>query len=179
MVAEQFHITVDEAAAVVVAAVGIYLAFLLLVRVLGARSLTGMSAFDLAAVVGLGAIIGRTPLLAEPRLVVGALALVTFFVTQGILGFLRSRPALTRLLTPRPVLLVHRGERLEANLRRSHVSEAELRSAVRAAGLPGLAQVGGMVLEPTGRLSVLSVSAVEDEWLMADVDVPERDPLEA
>lgn len=177
MVADQFRITPDEAAAVVVAAVGIYLAFLLLVRVLGARSLTGMSAFDLAAVVGLGAIIGRTPLLAEPRLVIGALALATFFVTQGVLGFLRSRPALTRLLTPRPVLLVHRGERLDANLRRSHVSEAELRSAVRAAGLPGLAQVGGMVLEPNGRLSVLSVSAVEDEWLMADVDVPVRDDV--
>ena len=68
-------ITPTEAAAVATGTVGMYLAMLLLVRVLGQRVLSGMSSFDLVAVIAFGSIIGRASLGDYPVLGSGIVAL--------------------------------------------------------------------------------------------------------
>ncbi|GAB6987779.1 hypothetical protein JCM10369A_43050 [Nocardioides pyridinolyticus] len=95
---EQFEIGADTGITVVLTTVGIYLTFIVLVRLTGPRSLTGTSSFDVACVhrglrrrhrahgVARGA----------PTLVIGVLALLTFFVLQG--GPRRAPP----LLADRP-----------------------------------------------------------------------------
>ena len=59
------------ALAVVASAVGIYLAFLLMVRVLGQRVLSRLSTFDAVVVVMLGAVAGRAVLGDTPTLAAG------------------------------------------------------------------------------------------------------------
>jgi uncharacterized membrane protein YcaP (DUF421 family) len=65
--------------AVVLSAVGIYLAFLLMVRLLGQRVLSRLSTFDAVVAVMLGAVAGRAVLGDTPTLAAGVLALGTLF----------------------------------------------------------------------------------------------------
>lgn len=170
---EEFQLPAEVALTVVVATVGIYLAFVVLLRVTGPRALAGTSSFDLACVVALGAILGRTVLLAEPTLAIGVVALASFLAMQALLGTLRKHPVLFDLMSRRPVLLVLDGEILGDNMRRAHVVEDELRQVIRRAGAAALADVRCVVLERNGTLSVIR-SGELDPWLVADLDVPRR-----
>jgi uncharacterized membrane protein YcaP (DUF421 family) len=166
---EQFEMSGSTALTVVVTTVGIYLTFIVLVRVMGSRVLTGTSSFDLACVVAFGAILGRTVLLADPTLAIGVVALTTFVLMQAALGLLRQSPALYRWLNHPPVLLVADGQLLVANMRRAHVVEDEVRQAARRAGVRSLEEVRCIVLERNGALSVVRSDRAVDPWLLADV----------
>lgn len=167
--AEQFEISATTAATVVVTTVGIYMAFIVLVRVMGSRVLTGTSSFDLACVVAFGAILGRTVLLADPTLAIGVVALSTFVAMQALLGLLRQSPTLYRWLNSPPVLLVADGKLLTDNMRRAHVVEDEVRQAARRAGARTLGEVQCVVLERNGALSVVRSGQPVDSWLLEDV----------
>lgn len=167
---ELFHIEGDTAVTVVMSTVGIYLVFIALVRVTGPRSLTGTSTFDVACVVAFGAVIGRTPLLAKPTLLIGALALATFFVLQGTLGWLRRFSFLDRLVNGAgPIVLVRDGV-MQAERLPAHVTEDDLRQALRHAGLRSLDDAAYVVLERNGTHSVIAAGQSLDPWLVADLD---------
>ena len=165
----------------VAATVVIYLTLFSLVRVLGTRTLANLSTFDFACMVAVGAVVGRTAVLGHPNLLTGVVALVTLFALQGLFGLARARERGSRLVTPRPVVIVRDGVVDLAAMRRVRITEDELRFAVRRAGLPGLAAVGLVVLEQNGTLSVLRTGERE-AWLEADLSadaeaverVPER-----
>ena len=165
----------------VAATVVIYLTLFSLVRVLGTRTLANLSTFDFACMVAVGAVVGRTAVLGHPSLLTGVVALVTLFALQGLFGLARARERGSRLVTPRPVVIVRDGVVDLAAMRRVRITEDELRFAVRRAGLPGLAAVGLVVLEQNGTLSVVRTGERE-AWLEADLSadaeaverVPER-----
>lgn len=150
------------------ATTAIYLTFVLLIRVLGTRTLANLSTFDFACMVAVGAVIGRTAVLAHPNLLTGVVALITLFALQGTLGFIRARERGNRWVNPRPVVLARDGVIDHDALRRVHLVEDELRFAVRRAGLPGLAAIGLVVLEANGTISVVRASH-RDEWIEADL----------
>lgn len=161
--------TWTELATVVVTTVGIYLAFIALVGIVGQRSLSHMSSFDFACVVALGAVLGRTVLLSEPSLLIGVTALATFLGMQTLLGSLRRRRGLDRWINRSPVLLVRDGELWHANMRRAHVVEDEIRQRLRIAGVRRLDEVAAVVIERNGSVSVLRAGAEIDPWLLSDV----------
>jgi uncharacterized membrane protein YcaP (DUF421 family) len=169
MISDQFTISTQEALAVIIAAAGIYLVFLALVRFLGARTLTSLSLVDFAAIVAVGAIIGRTTLLQQPRLITGVLALAVLFALQWVFGRLREIPALDRFLSAQPVVLVSDGALVHAAMRKAHVTENELRHAARVAGVSSLADVAYMVVEPNGVITVIRADREFDDWLIADL----------
>jgi uncharacterized membrane protein YcaP (DUF421 family) len=165
----QLGATWTVAAGVVMAAFGIYLTFIVLVRLFGQRSLASMSSFDFGCAVALGAVIGRTVLLANPSLVSGMVALVTLFGIQGALGWLRQYRLADRLMNRSPVLLMAGEQMVAQNMRRAHISEDELRQRLRLAGITRLEQVGCAVLERNGQISVLRRGAELDPWLLLDL----------
>jgi uncharacterized membrane protein YcaP (DUF421 family) len=169
-VSEQFQISGHTALTVVVTTVCIYLAFILLVRLVGSRALTSTSTFDFACIVAFGSILGRTVLLTDPTLAIGVVALATFLAAQGVMGLARQRPALDRWLNRAPVLLVADGALIRDNMRRAHVVDDEIRQAVRRAGARSLAEVRCVVLERNGALSVVRGEQPLDAWLLTDVD---------
>jgi uncharacterized membrane protein YcaP (DUF421 family) len=69
-------------------------------------------------------------------------------------------PWARRLVTGEPTLLLYRGEILRHALRRSRVTEAELRAALRNAGVGAVADATAVVLETEGSLSLVE-SATE------------------
>lgn len=152
----------------VAATVAIYLALFSLVRILGTRTLANLSTFDFACMVAVGAVVGRTAVLSHPNLLTGVVALITLFTLQGVFGFVRARERGSRLVNPRPVVVVRDGELDVVAMRRVRITEDELRFAVRRAGLPGLADVGLVVLEQNGTLSVVRAGERE-AWLEADL----------
>jgi uncharacterized membrane protein YcaP (DUF421 family) len=161
---------------VVVATVGIYLAFLVLLRLVGQRSLAAMSASDIACVVAVGAVVGRTTLLAVPTLATGLIALVTLFLAQWLVRIARRCRPIALLLDREPVLLVVDGRVLDDAVRRVRISDDELRQSLRLAGLSRMEQVGRLVLERNGQISVLRRDDDLDPRIVADVPgaLPER-----
>jgi uncharacterized membrane protein YcaP (DUF421 family) len=168
-VSEQFRISAETALTVVVTTVAVYLAFIVLVRLVGPRSLTSLASFDFAAVVALGAVIGRAVLLEKPTLMIGLVALATLFSMQALLGQLRQSRRIDRLIHRRPTMLVGNGVLLHGRMRSCHVVEDEVRQAVRRAGARSLDEVACVVLERNGTVSVVLAGAPVDPWLLADV----------
>ena len=92
---------------------GIYLSFVVLLRVVGQRLVSGLGAFDLAAAMAMGALVGRVILGHTPVLAAGVLGLVTLAALQTLVGRFRDTPLGSRLITPAPVLLMADGELLD------------------------------------------------------------------
>lgn len=166
---EQFQISPETAATVVVSTVCIYLAFIVLVRLVGPRSLSSLSSFDFACAVALGAVLGRTVLLADPTLMIGIVALLSFFAMQGLLGALRQSRRLDRWINRPPLMLVDDGALLRDNMRKAHIVEDEIRYALRCHGARNLQNVRCVVLERNGSLTVITSSDGLDPWLLEDV----------
>lgn len=166
---ELLWLTPLEALAVVLATAGMYVAMVVLVRVLGQRMMAGMSSFDLAAVIAFGAVIGRAALGEVPRLGGGLVALGTLVILQATAGLLRSLPFGKRLVTNHPILLMADGAIDEQLLRRSHVTPAELQGALRRAGIRHHDEVAAAVHEPTGQISVLRRGQPIDPLLLSGV----------
>jgi hypothetical protein len=143
------------AVAVVISTVAIYVVFLVLVRLAGQRSLAAMSNYDVACAIALGAVVGRTTLLAEPTLGTGVIALVTLFAAQRLLGLAERHPLYGALFDRAPVLLMVGGEMRRAELRRARadwdidgVRDDVREYVVEHRGDPG----GVLVLDDTGFL---------------------------
>jgi uncharacterized membrane protein YcaP (DUF421 family) len=160
-----------------------YLAFVVLVRTVGQRSLAAMASFDLALVVTVGSVVGRTSLLRDPSLLQGIIAITTLFAMQGLLGTLRENHRVDRLLNSPPLLLVAEQQILRANLARAHILESELRQRIRLAGVGSVAEVRFAILERNGAISVIRSGTPVAADMLDDVvgheafisDHPERE----
>lgn len=172
--AELLGITWFEGAAVALATVGMYVVLVVLVRVLGQRMLSGMSSYDLAAVIAFGGIIARAALGESPRLGGGIVALVTLVALQALSGVIRRSPFGARLVVNRPVLIMAGPEVIAKNMSRCHVTYPELYSRLRQSGVSHPDQVGAVVFEPSGMLSVVRAGQPVDPDLFGDVVGAER-----
>ncbi len=166
---ELLWISPTEALAVVLGTIGMYLAMVVLVRVLGQRVLSGMSSFDLVAVIAFGSIIGRTALGETPRLAGGLVALVTLLLMQGAVGLVRRTRRGALAVSGRPVLLMAGSHVVARHMRRCHVRPAELQSRLRQAGIRHPREVAAVIFEPTGTVSVLSRGERIDPMLLSGV----------
>jgi uncharacterized membrane protein YcaP (DUF421 family) len=85
-----------DAVSVVLSAIGVYLAFVILIRIVGQRALAAMSSFDFAATIAVGAIMGRAVLGYTPTLGAGVLGMATLFSLQSAFGRVRWNRRLDR-----------------------------------------------------------------------------------
>ena len=171
-----YGLTWADALRVVISAIALYAAVLLVIRVLGQRTLASMSSFDMAAIIALGAVIGRAILGYTPTLAAGLLGLVTLLALQAITGQIRRLRRGAQLVNSRPVLLMAGQEMLRDNLARSHVVEEEVRAKLRLAGIRHPSEVACVVLESTGQISVLRRGQPIDPALLDGVAGAERMP---
>ncbi|GAA1643554.1 DUF421 domain-containing protein [Georgenia ruanii] len=166
------------ALAVVLATTVLYLAFIALTRLLGSRVLASLSSFDLLVVIVLGAILGRATMGDSPTLAGGLVALVTLLTLEALIGQLRKQPRWERFVANQPAVLMAGTQILHGQLRRQRITEAELRSRLRQAGIRSDAEVAAVVLEPSGTLSVLRRGEPLDRSMLAGVRGAERIPPE-
>lgn len=143
---------------VLIATVAIYLIVVLYTRLAGPRSMATMSSFDFAASVAIGSTVATVANLGTP-LAHGLVTLAVLYLAQLVMAQLRRNLKLGRALDNQPILLMDGEEILKDHLRTARVTEPELWSQLRRAGVSRLDQVLAVVMETTGDISVIKAES--------------------
>jgi uncharacterized membrane protein YcaP (DUF421 family) len=137
-----------------------YVYLILIVRVMGKRTLSKMNAFDWVVTVALGSMVANIFLSQDVALAEGAVGMGLIIILQYIITWLSVRvPKFAKLIKAQPVLLYYHGEFFQDTMKRERVLEAEVQAAVRAQGMADMEDVLGVVLETDGSFTVLSESS--------------------
>ncbi|MFC7402121.1 DUF421 domain-containing protein [Citricoccus sp. GCM10030269] len=147
----------------------VYLVFLTLVRLFGARILTGVTSADAVVVTMFGAVAGRVIIGHPPTLAAGLIGLVTLVLMEAAFGAVESTFKGRRTFGVPPTVVLAKGRPLPVACRRTHTSEADLRAAIRQSGAAGFDQVECVILESSGRLSVIRRGQEVDAGLLTGV----------
>lgn len=166
---EQLTVEPARIPVVVIAAIGAYVSFLALVKIFGTRVLSRMTAFDAVVVVMFGAVAGRVIIGHPPTLVAGIIGLATLMLMEATFGSFRKMRSIRRIFDTRPEIVFVHGAVVEKALKKTHLSRSDIRLAVRRAGIPRLADVQCIILEPTGDLSVFRAGVPIDPRLLRGV----------
>ncbi len=140
---------------------------LVLVRVIGLRSFSKMTAFDFVTTVAMGSLLAAAATASTwSGFFQAVLAMAFLLVVQWALALARIRSRrLRNLIANTPVLLMENGVFCEAALRQSRVAREDVLAKIRSANALELAEVRAVILENTGDISVLHGGAVDEEVL--------------
>ena len=147
-----------------------YAALVVCLRVSGKRTLAQLNVFDFVVTVALGSTLATVLLSTDVAWAEGATAFALLAGLQLLVAWVSSRrPRVRGVFTAEPALLLAQGRIRQDAMRRNRLTESELRQAVRMQGGGDLSQVGAVVLETNGKLSVITASAYGDGSALADV----------
>ena len=166
---EQLAIDPARIPIVMLAALAIYVFFLILVRLFGVRIMTKMNAFDAVVLIMFGAVAGRVVIGHPPTLAAGAIGLFTLMLLEAIFGAARNSATMSRVFDEIPQAVFAEGAYLDEQLRRTHVSRDDLRMIMRRAGVANPAEVQLIILEPTGDMTVYKAGTAIDPELLRGV----------
>ncbi len=159
---------------VIVSAIAIYLVFLLLIRLFGARVLSGLTGFDVVVGIMLGAVAGRVIIGDPPTLTAGIIGLVTLLCCEALFGLIRKNIGVRKAVNAQPTVVLAHGQPQEDLMRKTHVSREDIMGSLRRAGIPGPELVLCIVLESTGSLSIFRRGADLDPVVLEGVLGAER-----
>lgn len=163
----------ETLARILIVGVLAYASMVICLRWSGKRTLSKMNAFDLIVTVSLGSILASILLNKGLALAEGVFAFILLISLQFVVTWLSVRvPLIRRLVTGEPQLLFDQGKFLPAAMRRARVTEGEVRSAVRSAGLYDLTVVEAVVLETDGSFSVIKSGCETGQSSLDDVRSP-------
>ncbi len=147
---------------VVVTTLG-YVWLVFLVSRTGPRTLATMSPFDFVITVTIGSAFGRVITAQEVALPEVVIAFAVLIALQWGAAIARNRRVwLARALDAEPVLLYHRGELVEAAMRRHRLTENDLVGAALQNGMGSLESVEAIVLQPDGGFAVITTDGAGD-----------------
>ncbi|MEV8253365.1 YetF domain-containing protein [Rhodoglobus sp. NPDC076762] len=153
----------------VVGAAG-YATLLIVLRISGKRTLAQLNVFDFVVTVALGSIFATLLLNTNVSWSEGVAAFAVIATLQFVVAGVASRwPTARKLVTSSPILLLHDGEMRHDALRRSRLTESEVRQAIRESGAGDVSGVSSVVLETNGKLSVIPRDKYGDGSALADV----------
>lgn len=145
-----------EIYAYLVRPVAIYLAALVLVRLMGKRALGQLSLFDLVVMAGIGDIIVVVGLERRASIADGLVILGILGSLEILLSLLTFRwPWTAKLLEGRPTVLVRDGRLMSDNMGREHINRLDLQQELRKHGIDDPKQVKEATLEVSGKVSVI------------------------
>ena len=151
------HLTTAQEAA---RAVLIFVYGFILLRLIGPRLFGRWSAVDYVITIMVGSALARAMTGSAP-LVGTMVAAAVMAVLHLILAYgVAHSPTLARVLEGKEVTLIQAGAIDHRARKRELISEADLREGLRQEGIDGEAHAGNvkaMVLEPSGKLSVVKV----------------------
>ena len=137
-----------------------YASLVLLLRVSGKRTLAKLNAFDLVVTVALGSTLASVLLSKTVALLEGVTGMLVLVGLQYVVAFLCVRfKGVSDLMKSEPSLLLRNGQFLGGVLRQQRVTQAEVLSALRSAGVAEPADAAAVILETDGSLSVIKSGA--------------------
>jgi uncharacterized membrane protein YcaP (DUF421 family) len=136
-----------------------YVALIILLRISGKRTLAKFNAFDFVVTVAIGSTLATILLNNSIALAEGILALALLIGLQYAISWLSVRSSgFQSLIKSEPTLLVHRGRFLEGALRSQRLTRDEVLAALRSDGHSRIEDVGAIVLETDGTISIITGS---------------------
>ena len=136
-------------------AVAVYGLMLIVVRVLGKRTIGNFSAFDLIVALMLGEVVDEI-IYADVRFIQGTVAIVTL----GAIAYADSLLSywdhgMEAVLEGKPTIVVKRGEFDRKGMRQERMNEKDVLGALRTQGIRDMREVEYAVVEHDGTVSVV------------------------
>lgn len=129
-----------------------------------------MSSFDFAITIAFGSIVASTLLTKNPPLFAGAFGLAALFGIQYLVSNSRRFSAAAERLVDNVPIVVMEGEKvLSDHLDETRLTEEDLKSKLRLAGVTSRQQVLAVILETTGDVSVIKKSDDISPWLFEGI----------
>jgi uncharacterized membrane protein YcaP (DUF421 family) len=141
----------------------VYIALLLMFRLVSKRELASATLFDFLIILLISNVV-QNAIIGEDNSVLGALAgAVTLVAFTALLNRVEdTRHKVREFLEGNPVLLVHEGVVFEDAIAREAVTRHDLFTSIRKAGIVRLADVDLAILELDGTISIIRSDDVKD-----------------
>jgi uncharacterized membrane protein YcaP (DUF421 family) len=141
---------------IAIRAIVLYLVIVLLMRVMGRRELSSLSAVDLVMLIVLGDAI-QQGLTQDDYSVTGALIAVTTIGAMQVLTSyvsFRSRNA-RKVLEGQPIVIIQDGKLIDGNLNRERMTADEVAEEMRQQQIASFDDVQWAIIENNGRISFI------------------------
>jgi uncharacterized membrane protein YcaP (DUF421 family) len=139
----------------IIRTVVVYLALLVLLRLVGKRDLAQLNSFDLVVMLLLSNVVQNAIIGEDNSLVGGLVGAVTLLAVNWLVAWLAAGPArIGRLLEGAPTVLAEGGRYRWATLRRLGLRRADVDVAIARQGGSGVEQTQQVSLEPGGTVLV-------------------------
>ncbi len=133
----------------------IFIAIILLTRIIGLRSFAKFTAYDFSFTIAIGSIISSI-LTSSTSIIHGSVAIGSLLLLTFIFSILQRKiPLIDALISNKPLLLMDKNKILYKNLKKARIQESQLIAKLREANVLNFNQVEAVVLEVTGDISVL------------------------
>ena len=131
----------------------------LVTRIAGRRQLSELEPFDVILLVVLGDLVQQGITQSDESVTGTLIVISTITLLSVLVGWLSFRFARVRLVTEgEPIILIHDGQLIEANLRRERLTRNDLQEEARQQQLASLNQVRWAILEDGGTISIIPKS---------------------
>jgi uncharacterized membrane protein YcaP (DUF421 family) len=141
---------------IVARAAAMFVVLYVLLRMMGKRELGQLTPFELVVMVVLGDLIQQGVTHNDFSLTGAILAISTFaFLAMAMSWLTYLSPRAEKLLDGEPRVVIRNGELLKENLRRDRMTQSEVESEMRLAGIASMDQVAWAILEPQGKISFI------------------------
>lgn len=135
----------------------VYVFIIIAIRLFGKKELSQLSVIDLVFILLISNSVQNAMVGPDISLQGGLIAAASLFILNYLLKMILFRSKeLSHLVQGGPVMLIHKGHVLRANLEKEKISMEELDAAIREHGVEKLKEVDLAVLEVDGNISVLS-----------------------
>src|SRR5688500_5737607 len=134
---------------------GVYILMLVVIRLLGKRSVGAFSAFDLLVALLLGEIVDEM-IYGDVSFLQGTVAILVIAIMDYLTSFLSfANRKLVRILEGTPTVIMRNGELDRKGMAKERMSEEEVWSQLRTHGIDDIREVKMAVIEPSGQISVI------------------------
>ena len=172
-----FLIDWQQVIGIALSVIGFYFCLIMFTRIVGLRSFSKMSSYDLAMTVGIGSILASTVLSKSTSLLQGVFAIGMLFMLQALLSIMRRRfKPFKALIDNQPIILMSNGEYLWDNLKEAKLSVDDMKQILRQNGIKSKSEVFAVIMETTANISVIKNSNISPDWSLFD-DIRDNDIL--
>jgi len=164
-----FSIVWQQVVGIALSVMGFYFFLILFTRIVGLRSFSKLSSYDLAMTIGIGSILASTVLSKSTSLLQGVFAIGMLFTLQALLSIVRRKfKSFKALIDNQPIILMANGEYLYNNLKQAKLSENDIKQILRKNGIKSKTEVFAVIMETTADISVIKTSDTSPDWSLFD-----------
>jgi len=140
------------------------------VRISGKRTLAKLNAFDFVVTVALGSTLSYMMLAMVP-IIEGAIVLLLIIALQYIFAWTaRSSKKIEKLINAVPSLIFYDGHFIEHAMAKEAITEGEIYSKIRNAGIDYIDEVKAVVMELNGEITVVRKSKGNGTSSLDDIE---------